>query len=97
MEEYIKQESNKDPQRSSPPKTIDHFFVNTYTMLKILDQMRKELGLEAMLEYLQIYLRTMEEDNPKVHLAVMQALKVNNVAQIYKEASTCRRKGYLSG
>jgi hypothetical protein len=56
-----------------------------YTFLSILLKMKQELGLEAMLEYMGKYLRTIDYHNPKVASAVGKALNVIPVDIIFKE------------
>lgn len=59
--------------------------IATYTILCILRQMKKDVGLEAMLDYLDHYLLTIEKHNPKLKLAVEKALTIMDVEKIYKE------------
>ena len=66
--------------------------VETFTVLSILRRMKETLGLEAMLEYLDIYLNDIEQNNPRIKMAVEQALARFNVAKIYKEAREWRRE-----
>ena len=49
--------------------------------------MQKELGLEAMLEFMGKYRQTMEKHNPKIKDAVSQALKIISVQKIFSEAA----------
>ena len=49
-------------------KTNEHS-VATYTVLCILKKMRDQMGLEAMIEYLEKYLETIETYNPKLKMA----------------------------
>ena len=60
--------------------------VATYTMLCVLKKMRDQMGLEAMIEYLEKYLCIIEEHNPQLKMAVKHALTLLNVEKIYKEA-----------
>ena len=57
-----------------------------YTALRILSVMRKQLGLEVMLEYHQKYLQAVEEKNPMLKHVVGRALSLINVEKIYKES-----------
>ena len=80
---------------SSENNFIEHesgFKVDTYTMLAILRRMKETLGLETSLEYMDIYLKTIEKYNPKVQMAVELALKRINVAKIYQEARKWEEK-----
>lgn len=57
-----------------------------YTVLCILRRMKREVGLEAMLEYLDKYLETIEMNNPELKQAVHKALAMMSVARMYREA-----------
>ena len=56
-----------------------------YTILSILLKMRDQLGLEAMLEYVQNYLRILETHNPRFKMAVSKAITLINVEKVYKD------------
>lgn len=86
-------DSEPDPQdfpRPTPPKSFSIFspqnLITIYTALRILDAMRQQLGLEAMLEYMAKYLTLIEKDNPPLKAAVTQALKLMKVERIYQDA-----------
>lgn len=64
-----------------PPHSIA-----VYTVLCVLCRMRKQLGLEAMLEYLEKYVATVESHNPNVESAVNEAMALINVEKMYREA-----------
>lgn len=57
-----------------------------YTVLCILRRMKQEVGLEAMLEYLDKYLGTIEAHNPQLKQAVVKALGIMSVEKMYREA-----------
>ena len=57
-----------------------------YTVLSILNQMRRHLGLEAMLDYIKEYMQTIEKHNPKIQWAVCQAIKFINLNKMYEDA-----------
>ena len=57
-----------------------------YTVLCILRRMKREVGLEAMLEYLDKYLGTIEAHNPQLKSAVEKALGMMSVEKMYREA-----------
>jgi hypothetical protein len=57
-----------------------------YTVLCILRRMKREIGLEAMLEYLDKYLETVETHNAQLKLAVEKALGIMSVGKMYKDA-----------
>ena len=82
--EPIKKPTDTSPQCHSllfPPEHAVAF----YTFLSILLKMKKDLGLEAMLEYMGKYLATIECHNPKVATAVGKALSVIPVEIIFNE------------
>ena len=60
--------------------------VGIYTVLTILQLMKSQLGLEAMLEYTSRYLTIIEKHNPKVKMAVTKALTLVSVEAIYRDA-----------
>jgi len=57
-----------------------------YTVLSVLLKMRSVLGLEAMIDYIEKYLRSIEVYNPEMRQAVNSALKLINVKKIYDDA-----------
>ncbi len=57
-----------------------------YTVVCILNKMRKQLGLEAMLEYLEKFQVSIEAHNPKLKEAVAQALLLMPVEKMYRDA-----------
>lgn len=57
-----------------------------YTVLCILRRMKEQLGLEAMLEYLDKYLATIETHNPQLKAAVEKAMGMMSVEKMYREA-----------
>ena len=75
-----------------PEKRNAFCSVETYTILSILRRMRETPGLEVMLEYLDIYLNDIEKNNPKIKMAVEQALRRFSVANIYKEAREWKKE-----
>lgn len=75
-----------------PRQLFSNIFTNSnnsiaiYTVLCILRRMKREVGLEAMLEYLDKYLGTIETHNPQLKQAVAEALGMMDVTRLYKEA-----------
>lgn len=65
--------------------------VAVYTAFSILNEMKNELGLEAMLEYMGKYVQIVESHNPKIKSAVDQALTHMSVEKIYNEAASYER------
>jgi len=62
--------------------------VAVYTILKILLEMKKRLGLEAMLEYIEAYRTIIEKANPSLQAAVDQALGLISVDKLYKDITS---------
>lgn len=60
--------------------------IEVYTVLCVLRRMRHQLGLEAMLEYTEKYLETIEAGNPELKAAVAQAISLMSVAKMYRQA-----------
>ena len=54
--------------------------------MSILRQMKKQLGIGAMHEYLDFYLETIDLNNPKLGFAVHKALSLMSVEKMYKDA-----------
>ncbi len=60
--------------------------IAVYTVLGILMEMRKQLGLEAMLEYMDRYVSAIEDHNPELKQAVTKAIAMMKVEKMYREA-----------
>lgn len=75
-----------------PRQPFTNIFTNSansiaiYTVLCILRRMKREVGLEAMLEYLDKYLGAIETHNPRLKQAVAKALGLMSVERMYREA-----------
>ena len=67
--------------------------IPVYTVLTILKKMKEELGLEAMLEYMQTYVSTIERYNPELKMAVTKAVSMMSMGRVYENA--CREKKSL--
>jgi len=65
----------------SPATTI-----GIYTVLTILAVMKQQLGLEAMLDYIDKYLYLIEQHNPQIKHAVQRALTLVSIEGIYNDA-----------
>lgn len=80
----------RESPRNSSPKTPQQNKITdsiaVYTKLSILIKMRQELGLEAMLEYLDAYVHSIEASNPELKRAVTKALTLISVRRIYTQA-----------
>ncbi len=62
-----------------------HSTIVIYAALRILNQMKKSLGIEAMLEYLDCSLDYIAKTSPGLRDATEEALKIISVEDIYKE------------
>ena len=62
--------------------------IAVYTILSVFVKMKQNLGLEAMLEYLDRYIEMLGKDNPQMKGAVEQALRLIDVGKIYREAQS---------
>jgi len=60
--------------------------VGIYTVLTILGVMKQQLGLEAMLDYINKYIYLIEQNNPDIKHAVERALTLISVEGIYNDA-----------
>ena len=78
------------PQRQSLPFLTPENTIAIYTTLSILLKMRTHLGLEAMMEYMEFYISTIERYNPRFKGAVEQALSLMNVQKIYNSMCPAR-------
>ena len=90
---YEYHENKKDlprkyPQRPPLPFLTPENTIAIFTTLSILLKMRERLGLEAMMEYMEFYILTIEKYNPRFKGAVEQALALMDVEKIY--GSLCR-------
>lgn len=74
----------KIPPLNNPCFTPEHI-VAFYTLLSVLLKMKKELGLEAMLEYMAQYLAAIDSHNPKLAMAVAKTLEKIPIEVFYYE------------
>lgn len=56
-----------------------------YTVARILMRMRREVGLEAMLEYIAAYIRTIDAHNAPLTKAADQAVAHLNIEKVYQD------------
>lgn len=88
--EQFDHQSEQSPKHSNnqSPRHISKIneSIAVYTVLSILVKMRHQLGLEAMMEYLDHYLRVIEQHNPKLKYAVSRALQMMNIQKMYDQA-----------
>ena len=92
-EKFQSQEFRHD--QSSPAKPnhslkTSQNSIPIYTVLTILQKMKNELGLEAMLEYLERYLYVIGQANPQLNMAVSKAVSLMSMEKMYGDA--CREK-----
>ena len=72
--------------------TLPKHFINSnqmvavYTVLILLRKMKGELGLEAMLEYMNAYLEVIEKYNPKLGRVVSKAVSLMSMEKMYARA-----------
>jgi len=85
-EEFERFTSRIFPHPTNPTVTKRDIAITLYTGLLILNEMKNTIGLEAMLEYMDRYCRTMERHDPRLRLAVNRALQFANVRKIYADA-----------
>jgi len=81
--------SNDSPhsrQHSDTPEISPSGNIGIYTVLSTLCLMRHQLGLEAMLDYIERYLAIIEKHSPQIKPAVRHILKRVNVEKIYHDA-----------
>ena len=79
----------KYPQRPALPFLNSENTIAIFTTLSILLKMKNQLGLEAMIEYMEFYLLTIEKHNPRFKGAVEQALSLMSVSKIYSSMRAC--------
>ncbi|MCD4728881.1 MAG: hypothetical protein K8R46_14580 [Pirellulales bacterium] len=84
---HYDQKSHPNPPFLTPGNTVA-----IYTILSILRRMKRELGIEAMHEYIENYCRVIEENNPKFNEAVKHALRLMNVEKLYQNAMEKEKK-----
>ena len=72
-----------EPGRSLKPAFSQHA-ISVYTVLTILAAMRKDLGLEAMSEFLDNYTAAVEKMNPELKVAVSEAMSEHAVYSLYR-------------
>lgn len=65
--------------------TQPHNIIAIYTVLSILLKMRRLMGLEAMLEYIQLYLKKVEDQDHQLKPAVTRALEMMSLEKIVAE------------
>lgn len=82
------EQSYKNPEVSSPKSTpmfLKDNAIAIYTGLAILTRIKNQVGLEAMLEYMQHYQELIERHNPGFRQAVGGALAIMDVEKLYRD------------
>ena len=83
--------NDNNPAAPKSRKTLCPLFtqdntIAVYTVIAILRQMKNELGLEAMMEYMAEYLRVIEDNNPRLKRSVCKVLQLMSVEKMYNDA-----------
>ena len=59
--------------------------ITIYTVMKVLARMKEQLGLEAMLQYMERYSLFIEKQNPELKKTVRNAIVNLDVVNMYIE------------
>ena len=73
----------KYPRRQSLPFLTPENTIAIFTTLSILLKMKTQLGLEAMMEYMEFYVLTIEKHNPRFKGAVEKALSMMSMQKLH--------------
>ena len=68
------------------------YTVSVYTAFCILKGIRRQIGLEAMLDYIDSHIEIVNRVNPRAELAVEEALTRVKLEKIYKDATQWGRE-----
>ncbi len=82
------EQSSKVPKSSSSKNTpmfLKDNAIAIYTILAILTRIKNQVGLEAMLEYMEHYQNLIEKHNPDFRQAVRGALAIMDVEKLYRD------------
>ncbi len=82
------EQKNKVPEVSFPNDTpifLKDNAMTLYTMLAILMRIKSQVGLEAMLEYIEHYQTLMDRHNPDLKQAVQGVLELMDVEKMYRD------------
>lgn len=91
-DEFMNEFKKNLPQKTFLPFYTPHNTVAIYTVLTILLKMRDQIGLEAMLEYIEKYISIIDKKHSRLKFAVDEALLIVSVNKIYREARNDDRK-----
>jgi len=61
-------------------------YLNIYIVFRILEKMKREVGLGAMLQYLNKYINTFESNYPRNKTSVSEILDFVDIEEMYKES-----------
>ena len=75
----------KDPEREGGFSISDRM-IAIYITLRVLNKMRKILGLEVMLEYVTYSIEALEKLNKNLYLIATDVLEVIDIEKVYQEA-----------
>lgn len=85
--------SDRAQDRGLPRKTaLNQQAVAVYTVLTILLKMRKNLGLEAMSDFLDSYTAAVEKINPDLKNSVIEALSERAIYNLYEAVSSYEKE-----
>jgi hypothetical protein len=85
-EESFSFEFPKSPRKFPFMVTDSTNMIAVYTVLCILRNMKEQICLEAMLEYMEKYLMAVERHNPRLRNAVLKVISTIDIEKIYKDA-----------
>lgn len=61
--------------------------IQSYTTMRILQQMKCQVGLEGMLEYMNKFIKAVDTATPKVTQAVDKSLRNVDLVKFYEQAN----------
>jgi len=59
--------------------------IAVYTALRLLQRMKNQLGLEAMIEYIDIYINVVNKENENLKKVVDMSINVVDINKIYQQ------------
>ena len=66
--------------------------VSVYTVVSILRNMRRSLGLEAMSEFLDMYVEAVDRKDPQLKSTLQEALSERAIDQFYQAVVNYEKK-----
>lgn len=67
--------------------------ISIYTTLRIINEMKHKLGIEAALEYMAKYCGMVERTNPNLKQAVTASFKLVNIEKMYRDTVDSYKDG----